>query len=26
MREGRVVGEFIPGEVGEHDLAQAIYA
>lgn len=26
MRDGRIVGEFIPGDVGEHALAQAIYA
>jgi simple sugar transport system ATP-binding protein len=26
MRDGRIVGEFVPGEVSEHDLAQAIYA
>jgi len=26
MRDGRIVGEFVPGDVSEHDLAQAIYA
>jgi simple sugar transport system ATP-binding protein len=26
MRDGRIAGQFIPGEVSEHDLAQAIYA
>lgn len=26
MREGRIVGEFVPGEASEHDLAQAVYA
>jgi simple sugar transport system ATP-binding protein len=26
MRDGRIAGEFVPGDVSEHDLAQAIYA
>ncbi|HET6620770.1 MAG TPA: sugar ABC transporter ATP-binding protein [Dongiaceae bacterium] len=26
MRDGRIVGEFVPGNVSEHDLARAIYA
>jgi simple sugar transport system ATP-binding protein len=26
MRDGRIVSEFVPGLVSEHDLAQAIYA
>jgi simple sugar transport system ATP-binding protein len=26
MRNGRIVGEFIPGETTEHALAEALYA
>ena len=26
MRDGRIVGEFVPGAASEHALAEAVYA